>query len=748
MKTSFSLKLYAIAASLIFHSFLSFSQSKLIISGGAKLNLDTGIYLNTNDISITNGSLTVPQAYLKVAGTINSNSGIVATDGTVEMNGGNSTVQEISANAFSGNLLKNMILNTGGQVSVLGPLGLTDVLTLSDGDLAGGGYFALKSTATKTARVAPVSPSASVTTSDVVVERYIPAKRAYRFVTAPVNTPGDIRSNWQENSNNTNPYININPNPGYGTQITGQGSSINGFDATNTNNPSLFTYNNATQSWVRVPNTFGQLHIGEPYRLMVRGDRSIDLGSNTPPPSITTLRASGTLATGTFVFTKPGGGGTSGTTELSSSSTGYSFVGNPYASAVDWALVEKSDIAPTLYIFDPTLSGTNGRGAYIAYNDITGNSNLSSPIDNFLQSGQAFFVKNTGPNPVLTFRETHKAVPFRSVFRTNNTTPKMSLQLLLPGQDSTGQSADAVSAYFDANFENTLGNEDSYKYNNPDENLSIISSDSLLCIEGRKPVLQADTIPLKIWNMGQKNYFFKSTFSNFDPMITPYLEDKYLQASNILDNNGTTMIPFSITSDSLSSRPDRFRLVFRNAGTLPLTFEAINAFEKNKGVQVDWSVATETNIDKYEVERSANAQEFAKLGEVKAKNNQVSQYSWFDEKPFMGDNYYRIKSIANGGVVRYSKIVKVRIAEKAETISIAANAISNSTMYIQAKNAPGGNYLTRIVNNVGQTLFSGNLNYSPGSNTKLNVETPLAGGIYHLQITIEGKKYTGAVLVK
>ena len=748
MKTSFSLKLCAVQAIFFSSFFNSFSQTKLVISGGAKLNLDTAVYLSTNDLTITNGTLNVPQAYLKVAGTINSNSGIVATDGTVEMNGRYSSVQEVSANAFSTNLVKNVIMNTAGQVSVLGTLGLTDVLTLNAGNLAGGGFFALKSTISKTARVAPVSPSATVSSSEVVVERYIPAKRAYRFLTAPVNTPGDIHANWQENSNNTNPYININPNPGYGTHITGQGSSVNGFDATNTNNPSMFTYNNATQAWVRVPNTFGQMHVGEPYRLLVRGDRNTDLGTNTPPPSITTVRASGSLATGTFIFAKPGGGGTSNITELSSSGTGYSFVGNPYASALDWALVERNDISSTMYIFDPTLSGTNGRGAYIAYNAITGNNNLSSPIDNFIQSGQAFFIRNTGTNPLLTIRETHKGEAFRSVFRTNNTIPRMSLQLLLPGQDSTGQSADAVSVYFDPNFDNALGDEDSYKYNNPDENLSILRYDSLLCIEGRKPIILSDTVPLKIWQMAPKNYFFKSVFANFETTLIPYLEDRYLQTVNILDNTGTTLVPFTVTADSLSYAANRFRVVFRASGTLPLTYTSIDANEKQKGVQVNWSVASEKNIDSYEVERSYNAQQFAKIGQVKAKNNQLSQYGWFDEKPYNGDNYYRIKSVSNSGLAKYSSVVKVRVNNKDDVISITANAVSNNTINIVPKNVPNGTFATTIVNSAGQKIYAGNVTYTNNNNTILNLKTPLAAAIYHLQVLIQGKSYNAAILVK
>lgn len=746
MKFHFSSHSIAIIIAMQLVCYTSYSQTKFIING-AKVNMDTAVVLSVNDLVVNSGRLTVtPECLLKVAGYINSASGVDAVSGTVEMNGNGN--QQISANAFYTNLIKNMRINTAAEVSVLGTLGLTDVLYLTKGSLAGNSYFALKSTASKTARVAPVHDTAIVNTSDVVVERYIPAKRAFRFLTAPVNTPGDIRANWMEGANNNNPYININPNPGYGTQITGLGSSVNGFDATNTNNPSIFSYNTATQGWVRVPNTFGQLHVGEPFRLLVRGDRNTDLGNNAPSPSIATLRASGTLKTGTVIFAKNGGGGTPGMPELAASNTGYSFIGNPYASAIDWTLLEKNDLSQTMYVFDPTLSGSNGRGAYVAYNALTGINNPSSSIDNNIQSGQAFFIQNTGPNAKLTVRETHKCGVFRGVYRTNSALPSVSLQLLLPGQDTTTQSADGVSLYFSDNFENQLGQEDSYKYFNPDENLSILSNDSLLSIEGRKPVNVTDTVYLKTWNLGPKNYMFKSNITNFDPLITPYLEDGYLQNVTVLNNNGISMVPFIVNNDSASFSAKRFKIVFRNAATLPLAFKDIKAYEKNKGIQVDWTVATESEMKKYEVEKSTNARQFIKIGETAAKNTQFSQYGYFDENPNTGDNYYRIKSISKSGETKYSTVVKVHINGKEGNISITGNALSNQQINLVLKNVPNGSYAVNLVNNAGQIIYNSKVTHIAGDVKTITLNSPISGGIYHIQLLIEGKIYSSAVLVK
>ena len=144
-----------------------------------------------------------------------------------------------------------------------------------------------------------------------------------------------------EGVNNTNISTWLDPNPGYGTHITGPGSSTNGFDATNTNNASMYTFNNATQTWATIPNTSGILKAGNPYRILVRGSRAVDLSNNAAPSSVTTLRATGTLQHGNVVYAKPGGGGTTGMTDL----------------AATWAIIVLSPIHMHLLLTGKCLTG-------------------------------------------------------------------------------------------------------------------------------------------------------------------------------------------------------------------------------------------------------------------------------------------------------------------------------------------------------------------------------------------------------
>ncbi|MEJ7681475.1 MAG: hypothetical protein WKG06_27215 [Segetibacter sp.] len=318
-------------------------------------------------------------------------------------------------------------------------------------------------------------PSALLNATNVTVERFIPARRSFRFLSPSVTT-GSIRENWMEGAVNPNITTRNNPNPGYGTNITGKNPPANGFDPTITNNPSLYIFNTFKQQWDSVLNTNRELKAGDAYRIMVRGDRSIDMTTpnNYPTPTNTILRAkSGTLLTGTF------------SPALSTVNNGYTFIGNPYASSVDFEKMiaynqtlkkvtgTASNIKPEYTVWEPRL---NTRGGYITYNAAQGSTGiLTSEVNKNIQPGQAFFVQTIGNNtsPSIEFRESYKSNRITNVFRDPSQVTKLSVQLLLNLNEGLQNNADGVTVFFDDNFSTAIGNEDSYKFTNLDENLAI-----------------------------------------------------------------------------------------------------------------------------------------------------------------------------------------------------------------------------------------------------------------------------------
>ena len=118
--------------------------------------------------------------------------------------------------------------------------------------------------------------------------------------------------------------------------------NANGFDATQTLNPSLSTFNNSTGAWVTSTNTSGTIAAGSAHRLLVRGDRSYNINTSAVPVGgATILRTTGTIAQGdlTTGIQLPA---------LNQTANGWSLVGTPYQAVVDMASsdVVKNNLTP------------------------------------------------------------------------------------------------------------------------------------------------------------------------------------------------------------------------------------------------------------------------------------------------------------------------------------------------------------------------------------------------------------------
>ena len=172
--------------------------------------------------------------------------------------------------------------------------------------------------------------------------------------------------------------------------------------------------------WKGISNTSAGLYDARGYMIFIRGDRSVD-GVNNTAANPTTLRAKGPLTTGNKSFTLP------------ASSTTFVSLGNPYASAVDMrkVLFQTGDTLGFFFVWNASMGGNYGYGIYETYL-FDGNNYISIPANNqnnYIESGQAFFVQTNATPSTLVFSEQSKATPGGSsitYYRTQGSSGKMS----------------------------------------------------------------------------------------------------------------------------------------------------------------------------------------------------------------------------------------------------------------------------------------------------------------------------------
>ncbi len=674
---------------------------------------------------------------------------------------------------FPNNLINNFTVSSTDSVVLGSDLNIAGVLACNAGKLklnnktvtlkAGTGneaIFPSTKTYPQTATVGTMTGTIDYGTSGIfVVERYIPDLRRFRFFTPEVTASGTIRDHWQEGGSS---------NPGFGTHITGAGGAANGFDVTLTNNPSLFTFNINTQNWEAVSSTLqpSLITAGSAWRLYVRGDRTIDLNDpNVPPPTPTLIRTKGKLLTGDVTFNTIN----SALPKLSAINDKYSLIGNPYAAPVDWDDLIKyntstgkmegtvQDIKPQYVVTDPSLNmGING--VYVTYNSTSATTAPgASKINGIIQPGQAIFVattsaaNNPNPNPSITFSEANKVSTFTKVFRTPSELTKLSVELMYPADSGNVIVADGIVAVYDDIFSATVGDEDSYKFNNASDNLAINANGTFLCIEGRPSIKSGDSLSLKIAQLKQKNYYFEVVGTNFPDDIDVFVGDRFLQTETVLALSDTARFPFSISTDPASYALNRFTFIYKAKSVLAIRFLSTRAFSNDNKIAVQWNVAGDNGVTAYEITKSIDGQHFIKVGSVPATETTgiAAQYDWFDNEPTQGTNYYQVRAIIRSGNYSSSKIATCNWTTNTEHVAVYPNPVKQ-IIQLHLSDLKQGFYQVIIFNPGGQKVFSKQIHYNGGTQQfSLTIaDKNLSAGIYQLQVTDNKTNYTTQVTVQ
>jgi hypothetical protein len=450
----------------------------------------------------------------------------------------------------------NHTLNSGSTLTLSGTASLTinpnAILTIAGTADFGGKSVTLKSDATGTAAIGQVTGSLSGATN-VTVERYIPAKRAWRALTAPLKGSNtSLYASWQNGGTAVDPFntgvelwgpsgTGLASGPGYNIrQYTTSGWA----DVNNTQSTNLFTSLANNAYLVFVTGGYGSNNIGN--------------GQS----AATTLKATGQLITGTVNFPV--------------TSTRHTLVGNPYASPLSPAAIMEGNTQENLFtniwMWDPAIS-TNG--AYVNYTasinsgTYSNNSGSYSSSSTAIQSGQAFFVRAVANTDTLTLTEEMKSSSISNTFRNSNSIEASVFRLGFAKQIGSGwMPLDGCIAAFYDTANAAVDPADGTKMVNTSENLAFVRGTTNLSIEHYPLVNATDQLNVKIWNTQQARYKLKLNTEEFNMTgVEAWLQDLYTGTSQQLNLDGSMQeYEFDVDPTVSASSGTRFRIVFTNIG--------------------------------------------------------------------------------------------------------------------------------------------------------------------------------------
>jgi hypothetical protein len=524
----------------------------------------SGIIILGEDVAIST-ALTLPTtgtAQITFNGDLNLYGTVTITSGSAKVNmGANSSISiggcvltgtafTIPSNIFNGNpTLAGLFLNrTNGLTLGNQMISVSEIMQISAGNLNTNNNLNLLSTASKTARVAPIPGGVSVT-GNVIANRFIPGgngKRKWRFLSSPVNVSGSIAlTQFQDD-----------------VFLTAPAEAAGGFDVNPfSSNASIRTYDetvagSAGNGWTDPSNVNNTLATGQGIEVFVRGSRSLaNPYFNWTVPDDVTIDYVGALNTGTVVrnlsYTNTGAG----------TNDGFNLVGNPYASPInfDTAGITKVNVENKFWTYNPVTT------LYGSYNVANGES--INGMSKYISSGQAFFVRATSANPSITFTENSKCINAgNNYFRgaTNNAGKFPTFKITLT--NSYSETDECLFIHDNTGNEAGTDETDMYKFFNDELNVYFIADDNSRLSMNAKPITPGiDTLKLAVWSFDTSNVSVAShqlSFSRVEeikPSIHIYLRDKYM--NTLTDLRQQTNYDFQITNDANSYGNNRFEIL-------------------------------------------------------------------------------------------------------------------------------------------------------------------------------------------
>ena len=200
--------------------------------------------------------------------------------------------------------------------------------------------------------------------------------------------------------------------------------------------------------------------------------------------------------------------------QMNSHPDGWSLLGNPYASSIDFGLISKENITNVAYVFDPNSGGTteSNTGDNISVGSfITTDGAIGDLQNGHIAPFQGFFVQNTSAgNSSVTFNKSNKISTDADFFGKHSEEEVFAIRLELDGENLNNSLWLRFSE--DGSMENTIGDAlQLLPFSNEFSILSTRKSEELLDI-GHYPIdFNSLTIPIYAKTARKGAYSIKIT---------------------------------------------------------------------------------------------------------------------------------------------------------------------------------------------------------------------------------------------
>jgi len=187
-------------------------------------------------------------------------------------------------------------------------------------------------------------------------------------------------------------------------------------------------------------------------------------------------------------------------------------------------------------------------------------------------------------------------------------------------------------------------------------------------------------------------------------------------------------------------------LAFTKNGILPVELLFFKGSKGLADIKLSWATASELNFDYFDIEKSTDGIVFNSIAKVNGHGttNERQDYAINDEKPFIGKNYYRLKSVDFDGQTEYFNVIMVDFDGK-KNFSVYPNPSDGISFMTETNFKSQDRAFIAIYSTIGSEIARYELS---GDVSTITLPVKLEAGLYFAKYISNDFTSTTQVLVK
>ena len=169
--------------------------------------------------------------------------------------------------------------------------------------------------------------------------------------------------------------------------------------------------------------------------------------------------------------------------------------------------------------------------------------------------------------------------------------------------------------------------------------------------------------------------------------------------------------------------------------SLPMKLGDFTASKQSAGIKLNWETLSEQNTSHFEIERSGDGINYSSICIVNAAGNSADKkyYSFTDNHPLSGINFYRLKMADIDGTYTFSRVIAIKNDNSLITIQIFPNPVTD-VLQVQIPSSQKEAIKIAVADAAGRIIFERNMEVAEGNNAASIPVQQLPKGNYYLVV--------------